>query len=141
MMPPVDYDFYANVFLGRELEPVRFPRLAARAGEFVEELCRGKCGSVPEQDWDLLRFAVCAVVEVLLNEERMEQRVFSGENNIVSESVGGYSVSYGSRALDSQTADYLERKKKEAAVRFLSAVPALQSLFCVRSFLCLHQMQ
>ena len=129
------------MFLGRELEPVRFPRLAARAGEFVEELCRGKCGSVPEQDWDLLRFAVCAVVEVLLNEERMEQRVFSGENNIVSESVGGYSVSYGSRALDSQTADYLERKKKEAAVRFLSAVPALKNLFCVRSFLCLHQMQ
>ena len=71
----------------------------------------------------------------------MEQRVFSGENNIVSESVGGYSVSYGSRALDSQAAGYLERKKKEAAVRFLSAVPALQSLFCVRSFLCLHQMQ
>ena len=100
MMPPVDYDFYANVFLGRELEPVRFPRLAARAEEFVEELCRGKCGSVPEQDRDLLRFAVCAVVEVLLNEERMEQRVFSGENNIVSESVGGYSVSYGNRALE-----------------------------------------
>ena len=77
MTPGVDCDFYTNVYLGRAVEPEDFPRLAARAGEYVDGLCRGRCGSVPEQDRDLVRFAVCAVIELLQDQERMERRAFT----------------------------------------------------------------
>lgn len=137
MTPRVDYDFYANVFLGRTVEPEDFPRLAARAGEYVDGLCRGRCGSVPEKDRDLVRFAVCAVIELTRDEERLERRVFA--EGKTSETVGNYSVSYGNF---SQTeARYLEQRKREAAARYLSAVPALRSLFTVRSFPCMHHIR
>lgn len=139
MMPfgRVDYDFYANVFLGRAVEPEEFPRLAARAGEYVDGLCRGKCGTVPEQDWDLVRFAVCAVIELAQDEERVERRAFF--EGKTSETVGNYSVSYG--IFSPSEIQYLERKKREAAARYLAAVPALKSLFTVRSFPCIHHIQ
>ena len=38
MTPGVDCDFYTNVYLGRAVEPEDFPRLAARAGEYVDGL-------------------------------------------------------------------------------------------------------
>lgn len=141
MMPfgCVDYDFYTNVFLGRETED--FPRLAARAGEFVDGLCRGKCRTVPERDWDLLRFAVCAVIELLEDEARMERRAFPDGATLAGETVGDYSVSYSNRALSCAEIEYLDKKKREAAIRYLSAVPALKSLFSVRSFPCIHHIR
>ena len=139
MMPfgRVDYDFYTNVFLGRAVEPEAFPRLAARAGEYVDGLCRGKCAVVPEQDWDLMRFAVCAVIELTQAEEQVEKRVLAGGKT--SETVGNYSVSYG--GFSPAETQYLERKKREAAARYLAAVPALRSLFTVRSFPCIHHIR
>jgi len=133
----VDYDYYTNVFLGRAVEQGDFLRLAARAGEYVDGLCRGRCGNVPEQDWDLMRFAVCAVIELLQDEERLERRAFS--EGKASETVGNYSVKY--TALSPTETQYLERKKKEAAARYLAAVPTLKSLFTVRSFPCIHHIQ
>ena len=139
MMPfgRVDYDFYTNVFLGRAVEPEEFPRLAARAGEYVDGLCGGKCAIVPERDWDLMRFAVCAVIELTRDEERVERRAFT--EGKTSETVGNYSVSYGT--FSPAEAQYLERKKREAAARYLAAVPALRSLFTVRSFPCIHHIR
>ena len=128
MTPGVDCDFYTNVYLGRAVEPEDFPRLAARAGEYVDGLCRGRCGSVPEQDRDLVRFAVCAVIELLQDQERMERRAFT--EGKTSETVGSYSVSYGAL---SQTG--------EAVARYLAAVPALRALFTVRSFPCIHHIR
>ena len=137
MTPGVDCDFYTNVYLGRAVEPEDFPRLAARAGEYVDGLCRGRCGSVPEQDRDLVRFAVCAVIELLQDQERMERRAFT--EGKTSETVGSYSVSYG--ALSQTGARYLEEKKREAVARYLAAVPALRALFTVRSFPCRHHIR
>lgn len=137
MTPQVDYDFYTNVFLGRAVDPAEFPRLAARAGEYVDGLCRGRCATVPEKDRDLVRFAVCAVIELTRDEERLEQRAFA--EGKTSETVGSYSVRYG--GFSGTEIQYLERKKREAAARYLAAVPALRSLFTVRSFPCMHHIR
>ena len=98
----------------------------------------GKCKAVPQDDWDLLRFAVCAVIEVIQDEERLERRLFSGESMIAAETVGDYSVSYVSRSVSNAEIQFLEKKKTDAAARYLSAVPALKCLFSVRSFPCIH---
>lgn len=137
MTPRVDYDFYVNVFLGRAVEPEEFPRLAARAGEYVDGLCRGRCGIVPEKDRELVRFAVCAVIELTQDEERLEKRALA--EGKTSETVGSYSVSYGS--FSGTEIQYLERKKREAAARYLAAVPALRNLFTVRSYPCMHHIR
>lgn len=133
MMPfaCVEYDFYANVFLGAKLGPEDFPRLAARGMRFVDGMCRGKCRAVPEQDWPQIQFAVCAVAEILADEERLENRC-----GITSETVGNYSVKYGALSRDER--EYPDRKKRDALALYLSDVPALRGLFEVRSFACMH---
>ena len=143
MMPfgCVDFDFYYNVFLGSAISSADFPRLAARAAEFVDGMCRGVCRSVPEQDWPQLMFAVCAVADILQAEELMTRRAFSAGRDVASETVGDYSVSYANSALSREETGFLEKKKRETVKLYLSAVPALQSLFSVRSFLCTHHIR
>ena len=140
MMPfgSVTYDFYANVFFGGSIPSEDFPRLAARAAAFVDGMCGGLCRIVPEQDWPQLMFAVCAVADILHAEELMTRRAFSAGRDVASETVGDYSVSYANGALSGTETAFLDMKKREALKLYLSAVPALQNLFSVRSFLCSH---
>ena len=77
------------------------------------------------------------MIELTQDQERMETRAFT--EGKTSETVGNYSVSYG--GFSPAETQYLERKKREAAARYLAAVPALKSLFTVRSFSCIHHIQ
>ena len=131
-MQYVDYDFYVNVYLGNAIEPEDFPRLSLRASEYVYSLTRGLCEKVPEEQRDAVQRAICAVADVLLDEQRMTAR-------IASETVGSHSVSYGSPSLSAAEIEYLGNRKRDAVLLYLSEIPALASLFKVRSFPCIHR--
>ncbi len=138
-MQYVDYDFYANVYLGNAIAPEDFPRLSARASEYIYGLTRGLCEKVPQEQRDAVQRAVCAVAEVLQDEQRMTARSFSAEKTVSSETVGSHSVSYGSPSLSGAEVEYLNSRKKDAVLLYLSGIPALSSLFKVRSFKCIHR--
>ncbi len=138
-MQYVDYDFYVNVYLGNAIEPEDFPRLSLRASEYVYSLTRGLCEKVPEEQRDAVQRAICAVADVLLDEQRMTARSFSAEKTIASETVGSHSVSYGSPSLSAAEIEYLGDRKRDAVLLYLSEIPALASLFKVRSFPCIHR--
>lgn len=138
-MQYADYDFYANVYLGNAIEPEDFPQLSMRASEYIYGLTRGLCEKVPQEQRGAVQRAVCAVAEILLDEQRMTARSFSQGQAVSSETVGSHSVTYGSASISGSEIEYLADRKKSAILMYLSEIPALASLFKVRSFKCTHR--
>lgn len=138
-MQYVEYDFYANIYQGVAIAAEDFPRLSARAYEYVCGVTRGLCAKVPEQDQDAVKMAVCAVAEIVRDEERLTAQSFSGEKPISSETVGSYSVSYSSPAMSGAEVEYINARKRDALFIYLANVPALAGLFGVRSVKCTHR--
>lgn len=125
------FDFYRNTFGGCALREEEFCRLAPRAERFVRNALRGRWDAVSLQDPDALLCAVCAVAEILLDEES------AFTSSIEKESVGDYAVTY--RTGSTQQAALLERRKTAALQLYLAGVPALAGLFAVKSFPCSHR--
>lgn len=138
MEPYADYYFYSSVFYGNRVAQEDFPRLSMRASEYIRGMTRGLSDKVPEKDQDAVRMAVCAVAEVIQDEERLSAQSFSGEKRVSSETVGSYSVSYASPAMSGAETEYISSRKRDALLIYLSNVPALSSLFKVRSVSCMH---
>lgn len=136
-----DYDFYVNIYLGNKISTEDFPRLSMRASEYIRGMTRGKVNKVPEKDMDAVKSCVCAIAEVIQDEERLSSQSFSGEKPVSSETVGSYSVSYASPAMSGTEAEYIENRKRDALLIYLANVPALSGLFGVRSFKCTHHTQ
>ena len=77
-----DFQFYREVYLGSRIEENTFPRLAARAEEFLQRLKRLYRVEGGEQAQAM---AICAMAECLLTGKRKGVR---------STAVGGVSVQY-----------------------------------------------
>ena len=80
----VNYDFYKNVYLGSTISEGVFPRLIARAEDWLARLER--CCTVKAPGPESRGMAACAVAEALAEHEK---------HRFVSQaSVGGVSVRY-----------------------------------------------
>lgn len=139
MEPYTDYDFYINVYRGNAVEEEDFPRLYMRASEYVFGMTRGLVARVPEQHMEPVRMCVCAISEIIQDEERLSAQSFSGEKPVSSESVGSHSISYSSPAMSGAESEYIGSRKREALFLYLSTVPLLSGLFGVRSYKCTHR--
>lgn len=137
-MQYADYDFYVNTYLGNTIDEKDFPRLSMRASTYIRGITRGLSEKVPESDMDAVRMAVCALAEIIKDEERLSAQSFSGEKPVSSETVGSHTISYSSPAMSGAEVEYIASRKKEAILLYLSEIPALASLFKVRSFQCIH---
>lgn len=98
-----DYTFYTDVFFGKDISADDFPRLASRSSDFLDYYTRGKAEVIEDEKIRLaLAKACCAVAEAMQVNERakalaaktMTAALASDSNEIKSESVGSYSVSY-----------------------------------------------
>lgn len=139
MEPYAYYDFYTNVYRGNAVEEKDFPRLSMRASEYVFGMTRGLVARVQEQYMDAVRMCVCAISEIIQDEERLSAQSFSGEKPVSSETVGSHSISYSSPAMSGAESEYISNRKKDALFLYLSTVPVLAGLFGVRSCKCIHR--
>lgn len=137
-MAYADYDFYLNVYYGNVIAPEDFPRLSERASDYVYRVTKGLAEKVSGRDMEAVQKAVCAVAEVLLDEEIMTASAFSGEATVSSESVGSWSRSYSSDELSTAKTNNIAVRKNEAIMQYLSEIPAFAGIFKVRSYRCLH---
>jgi len=85
-----DFTFYREIYLGCAIEEKCFPRLAARAAEYLERLKKNYRVEGGEQAQAM---AICAMAEVLLNPRKPGVRAAT---------VGGVSVQYGEDSGDSE---------------------------------------
>lgn len=134
-----DYTFYKDVFLGDAIEADVFPRLAERASEYVFGVTKGLSDQVSGPALEAVKKAVCAVAEVVQDENRMNAGGFSGKGAKTSETVGGHSVSYANPGFSYSQVEYIAARKRDAILLYLGNVPPFQDLFKVRSFSCHYQ--
>ena len=139
-MACVEYDFYANEYLGEAISSRDFPRLAARAAEYVAGKTRGLSQRAQSTEArEAVGKAICAVAEALQNEERMRETTFSATPAVASETVGSWSRSYQSSGLSAAQTEYLTGRKLEALELYLGGVPDFAALFGVRGYRCGHR--
>ena len=79
----VDYEYYANAYLGSLIPPQEFSYQAKRAESYLQRLCRT---FQVEGGEDAKAMALCAMAEVL--------RRLGGKQGVASATVGGVSVRY-----------------------------------------------
>ena len=136
-MACVEYDFYANEYLGEAISPRDFPRLAARASAYVRAMTRGRSGQAQSpKDQEAVRRAVCAAAEAFQDEERLLAGAFSAEPALSSETVGSWSRTYQSTGLSAAQLESLRQRKREAVTQYLRDAPAFAGLFGVQGYRC-----
>ena len=135
-MAYADYEFYTNEYFGNSISADDFPRLSARASDYVYSYTQGLSDTVKDKDLEMVKKATCAVAEVLLDESIMEASAFSGEQSVSNESVGSWSKSYSSGSMTSTQVEYIEKRKLDALMLYLGNLAAFASLFKVRSYPC-----
>lgn len=133
-----DYDFYLNTYFGNAIPEEDFPRLSTRASDYIRSMTQGLSDTVDGAELESVKKASCAIAEALLDEEIMTASAFSGEQNVSSETVGGWSRSYGSSSFSAAAAEQIEKRKLDALMLYLKNLPAFAPLFKVRSYRCPH---
>ena len=114
-MAYADYAYYTGTWLGNAISQLDFPRLSLRASDFIDYYTRGKAARATEYESELAK-ACCAIAEQMQKDERADDiatqttdaAITSGNGEIKSETVGGYSVSY------TTSADYASAEKARA---------------------------
>lgn len=93
-----DYDFYTNVYMGREIKDADFMRLLRRASGYLEYYTQGRVKECPCMD--SVKMACCALIEqyqLIEDAQTLANRGFStalesSAGEIQSETVGSHSV-------------------------------------------------
>lgn len=134
-----DYDFYLNEYFGDAISPEDFPRLSERASDYVRAATRGISDNVDGWQLEAVKKCACAVADVLLDESIMTANVYSGEQAVSSETVGGWSRSYKAPSVSSAEAAFNADRKRDALLLYLGNLPAFAPVFRVRSYRCTHR--
>lgn len=79
-----DFGFYCTVYMGKEIAGDDFPRLSARASDFLDSYSAARSHA----DEDAVKMAACAVAEAW--------KVVEDGGEVVSQSVGRWSKTYAS---------------------------------------------
>lgn len=135
-MAYADYAFYTDEYLGNVISEEDFPRLSARASDYIYAYTNGLSDSVKGKDMEMVQKCTCALAEIILDESIMEATAFSGGQAVSSESVGSWSKSYSSASLSESQIEYIEKRKLDALMLYLGNLSAFSSVFRVRSFKC-----
>ena len=81
-----DFEYYNTTYMGNSISEADFPRLALRAGEYIDYMTMGKAAYSTSE---AIQKCCCALAEQIQISEK-------GANDKQSESVGDYSVTYKS---------------------------------------------
>ncbi len=104
-MAYADYAFYKNEYFGMAINEEDFSRLALRASQFLDYYTQGRAEKNPELK--PLKMACCALAEqyktidatqMLMDKSLQDALSPSGQQEVSSETVGGWSRSYRSSA-------------------------------------------
>lgn len=125
-MAYADYDYYQNVYQGVAIGPEDFPRLAQRACAYIDAATMDRARNAAGGRMEAVRKAVCALAEVLQDEERVMKRTFSSDRPVQSETVGPWTKNYGPSAVTGAETGLLDSRKREMLQIYLGPVGLLR---------------
>lgn len=119
-MSYADYDFYISDYVGCGVPADRFMALSAKASAYIDYATMGRAKHAAGAALYAVKSAVCALSEVFYDEEKMNTTAYDEQQPVSSETVGGWSRSYGSKAVTAADAQNLESRKHEAVAMYLA---------------------
>lgn len=125
-----DYQYYTDEFYGTAIAEADFPALAVRASQMVDYYTSGKARTSSGEDMIAVKNAVCALSEVIQDENRLNASTFSADRTkqVQSETVGSWSQSYVSAAANATDVAILSGRKREAVMLYLGGTGMLQAV-------------
>lgn len=129
-MAYADWTFYTEVYFGNAIKEDDFPRLAARASDYLDYLTKGLAAT--KADNEKVKKAMCALAELDQDESRVTGSVFGEEAQIASESVGSWSQSYNKADLSGSEVAFIEKKRMDTIRLYLWDL--FPELFRVKSY-------
>lgn len=122
-----DYQYYKTVYMGNTVPEESFPSLAIKASAYVDWSTMNRAKSATGDAADAVKNAVCALAEIIQDGEKLSAISSDTESPISSETVGGWSRSFGSKAVSANDLQLIESRKKEAVMMWLAPYGLLQA--------------
>lgn len=119
-MAYADYDFYSNVFLGEDIKPNQFDRLAERASEIIDTLIYSRITDDMLKNEKLavkIKKANCALAEQLLIMK--DHYNSTGNGTIASIKAGEESVTYNKNNQNNSFL-YIQKDMQKTAISIIS---------------------
>ena len=133
-MATVNYTFYTKQYFGNAISEEDFPRLSARASDYIKSCTGGLSDRAEGEAQKMVKKATCAVAEAMQDEENLNAAAFAAGGRLTGETVGNWSRSYASVSAVGGEAEALEKRKQDALRLYLGNVPLFAELFRVRSY-------
>lgn len=126
-MTYADYLYYATNFLGTAIAESAFPALANKASAYVDYVTMGRAKNATGDTAEAVKNAVCALAEVLQDGEKLNSVSIDAERQVSSETVGGWSRSFGSKSVSATDLQLLENRKRETVATYLAPYGLLKA--------------
>lgn len=115
-----DYDFYIADYKGSTVPADQFDALAQKASAYIDYITMNRAKNAAGAALYAVQNAVCALAEVMADEAKMDTTAYSTAQPVASETVGGWSRSYGTRTVSTVDAQRIESRKRETAAMYLA---------------------
>lgn len=114
-----DYAFYTTQYGGKAVLEDDWPGLSNRATAYIDMVTGGAAKNTTGDALNAVRMASCALAEIFQDEARVTASAFSAGGSVQSETVGGWSRTYGSKTYSAAEMSVFDNRKQEALLLWL----------------------
>ena len=122
-----DYEYYATVYRGTAMDEEQFCGLARKASAYVDYITMSRARSAAGDKLEAVQNCVCALAELEQDAGKLDSLVYTTDRPVSSETVGGWSRSFGSRNLSQADIQRTETRRREIVLAYLGPTGLLES--------------
>lgn len=122
-----DFEYYATVYQGSAISDDQYCGLARKASAYIDYITMNRAKNVSGNTLTAVQNCMCALAEFLQDNEKLEQLTYSTDRPVNSETVGGWSRSYGARNLSQIDLQASESRRREILLMYLGPTGLLKA--------------
>lgn len=122
-----DYDYYVDNYMGKSISEEDFTSLSIKASAYVDWVTMQRAKTATGDALEAIKSAVCALCEIIQDGEKLNVISSDTERPLSSETVGGWSRSFGSKSVSANDLQLIENRKRETVMMYLAPYGLLQA--------------
>lgn len=122
-----DYNYYVDNYMGKSISEEDFTSLSVKASAYVDWVTMQRAKTATGDASEAIKSAVCSLCEIIQDGEKLNVISSDTERPLSSETVGGWSRSFGSKSVSANDLQLIENRKREAVMMYLAPYGLLQA--------------
>lgn len=122
-----DYEFYTTAYGGTALSEEQYNFYAQKASAYIDYITLNRARSASGENLEAVKHCACALAELGQDAATLDGVVYSAERPVSSETVGGWSRSYGTKALSQVDVQRTEARRQEIVLSYLAPTGLLRA--------------